>query len=65
MWSPTKLDFLFLWFFYDLLWLFKDSAEINKKEKDKNAFKTAYNKVREVKRTVSKIKGDDLPGFGV
>jgi hypothetical protein len=28
MWSPTKIDFLF----YDF---FKDSDEINKKEKDK------------------------------
>jgi len=28
--------------FCDLLWFFKDSAEINKK--DKTAFKTAYNK---------------------
>ena len=47
--SPTKLDFLFYDFFCDLLYYFKDSAKINKKEKDKTAFKTAYNRVREVK----------------
>jgi hypothetical protein len=29
--------------------IFKDSTEINKKEKDKTAFKTAYNRVREVR----------------
>ena len=29
--------------------IFKDSAEINKKEKDKTTFKTAYNRVREVR----------------
>ena len=43
MWSPTKLDFLFYDFsviYYDF---FKDSVEINKNEKDKIAFKTAYN----------------------
>jgi hypothetical protein len=49
--------------FCDLLWFFEDSAEINKKEKDKTAFKTAYNRVREVKRTVLKVKEDDLSGF--
>ena len=36
-------------FFYDLLSFFKDLAEINKKEKDKTAFKTAYNRAREVR----------------
>jgi hypothetical protein len=49
MWSPTKLDFLFYDFsviYYDF---FKDSAEINKKEKDKTAFKTAYYRAREVR----------------
>jgi hypothetical protein len=35
MWSPTKLDFPFYDFFCDLLIFFKDSDEINKKEKDK------------------------------
>jgi hypothetical protein len=33
----------------DLLLFFKDSAEINKNEKDKIAFKTAYNRIREVR----------------
>jgi hypothetical protein len=28
---------------------FKDSAEINKKEKDKTVFKTAYNRVRKIR----------------
>jgi hypothetical protein len=45
MWSPTKLNFLFYDFsviYYDF---FKDSTEINKKEKDK----TAYNRAREVR----------------
>ena len=49
MWSTTKLDFLFYDFsriYYDF---FKDLAEINKKEKDKTDFKTAYNRVREVR----------------
>jgi hypothetical protein len=63
MWSPTKLDFPF----YNLFVIYCDfsSTEINKKEKDKNAFKTVYNQVREVKRTVSKVEGDGLSGFGV
>jgi hypothetical protein len=63
MWSLTKLDFLFYDFsviYYDF---FKDSAEINKKEKDKTVFKTAYNRVTEVKRTVLRVEG--LPDFGV
>ena len=34
-------------------------------EKDKTAFKTAYNRVREVRWTALKVKGDVLPGFGV
>ena len=49
MWSPIKLDFLFYDFsviYYDF---FKDSAEINKKEKVKTVFKIAYNRTREVK----------------
>ena len=45
--------------------IFKDSVEINKKEKDKTAFKTAYNRVREVKWTVLKVEGGVLSGFGV
>jgi hypothetical protein len=39
MWSPRKLDFSFYDFsviYYDF---FKDSAKINKKEKDKTVFK--------------------------
>jgi hypothetical protein len=42
-----------------------NSAEINKKEKDKTAFKTIYNRVREVKHTISKVEGGGLPGFEV
>jgi hypothetical protein len=41
MWRPTKLDFLFYDFsviYYDF---FKDSDEINKKEKDKTAVTVA------------------------
>jgi hypothetical protein len=57
--ESNKIEFSILWFFCDLLWFFKDSAEINKKEKDK----AAYNRVREVKRTVSKVKGGGLFGF--
>ena len=51
--------------FSDLLWFFKDLAEINKKEKDKTTFKTAYNRVREVRWTVLKIEGDVLSDFVV
>jgi hypothetical protein len=61
MWSLTKLKFLF----YDFSLIFKDSAEINKKEKDKTTFKTAYNRAREVKRMVSKVEEGGLPNFGV
>jgi hypothetical protein len=32
--------------YYDF---FKDSTKINKKEKDKTTFKTAYNRAKEVK----------------
>jgi hypothetical protein len=49
MWSPTKLDFPFYDFsmiYYDF---FKYLAKINKKEKNKTAFKTAYNRAREVR----------------
>jgi hypothetical protein len=35
--ESNKIGFFILWFFYDLLWFFKDSAKINKKEKDKTA----------------------------
>jgi len=55
MWSPTKLNFLF----YDLLWFFKDSAKINKKEKDKTALITAYN--RAIRWTVLKAEGVFCP----
>jgi hypothetical protein len=51
--------------FYDLLWFFKDSTEINKKEKDKTAIKTAYNEAREVRWTILKVEECVLPGFGV
>ena len=52
---------IFLWF----TMIFKDSAEINKKEKDKTAFKTAYNRARKVRWTVLKVEGGVLPGFKV
>ena len=52
-------------FFCDLLWFFKDSVGINKKEKDKTAFKTAYNRAREVRWMILKVEGDVLPGFEV
>jgi hypothetical protein len=59
--ESNKIRFSILWFFCDLLWFFKGLAEINKKEKDK----TAYNPVREVKCTISKVDGGSLPVFGV
>ena len=62
--ESNKIEFSILWFFCDLLWFYKDSAEINKKEKDKTAFKTAYNRVREVRCTVLKVEGGILSGFG-
>ena len=63
--ESKKIGFFILWFFYDLLWFFKDSTEINKKEKNKTAFKTAYNRAREVRWTVLKVEGGVLSGFGV
>jgi hypothetical protein len=45
--------------------IFKNLAKINKKEKDKTAFKTAYNRVRDVKHTISKVEGGGLFGFRV
>ena len=45
--------------------IFKDSVELNKKEKDKPAFKTTYNRAREVRLTVLKVEGGVLPGFRV
>jgi len=33
--SPTKLNYSFYDFFYDLLFFFRDLVEIYKKEKDK------------------------------
>ena len=45
--------------------IFKDSVEINKKEKDKTAFKTAYSRVREVRWMVLKVKEGVLPDFKV
>jgi len=44
---------------------FKDSDKINKKQKNKTAFKTAHNHVRDVLCMVSKVKGYILPGFEV
>jgi hypothetical protein len=47
--KSNKIEFLFYNFsviYYDF---FKDLAEINKKEKYKTAFKTAYNRAREVR----------------
>jgi hypothetical protein len=38
MWSPKKLDFLFYDFSMIYYNFFKDSTEINKKEKDKIVF---------------------------
>jgi uncharacterized protein YktA (UPF0223 family) len=46
--------------FYDLLWFFKDLVRINEKEKDKTAFKTAYNRVKEIRWTVLKVEGGVL-----
>jgi hypothetical protein len=51
--------------FCDLLWFFKDSAEINKKEKDKTDFKTDYNMAREVRWTDLKIDEGVLTSFEV
>jgi hypothetical protein len=47
--ESNKIGFSNLSFFCDLLLFFKDSAKINKKEKDKTAFKTVYNRAREVR----------------
>ena len=63
--KSNKIIFFILWFFCDSLWFFKDSAEINKKEKDKTAFKPAYNRAREVIWTVLKVEEGVLPGFKV
>jgi hypothetical protein len=52
---------IFLWF----TMIFKDSTKINKKEKDKTAFKTPYNRAGEVRWTVLKVEGEVLPGFSV
>jgi hypothetical protein len=50
------LDFSFYDFFGDLLWFFKDSDEINKKEKDKTTVT--------VEKPPSKTaRGGDLAGF--
>ena len=35
------------------------------KKKDKIAFRTAYNRAREVRRTVLKVEGGALPDFEV
>jgi hypothetical protein len=61
MWSPTKLDFLF----YNFFVIYYDFSKINKKEKDKTIFKTAYNWASEVKCMVSKVERGGLSGFGV
>ena len=52
----------------NLMWftiIYKYSAKINKNEKDKTAFKTAHNHVRDVICMVSKFEGCILPGFEV
>ena len=59
--ESNKIRFSILWFFCDLRWFFKDSAEINKKEKDK----TAYNPAMEVRWTVLKVEGGVLSDFEV
>ena len=38
--ESNKIGFTIFGFFCDLLWFFKDSAEINKNEKDKTPSKT-------------------------
>jgi hypothetical protein len=56
MWSPTKLDFLFYEFsviYYDF---YKDSNEINKKEKDKTVVTVAKPPSKTARR-------GDLAGF--
>ena len=65
MWSPTKLDFLFYDFSMIYYVFFKNSAKINKKEKDKTSFETAYNRAREVRWMVLKVEDGILPGFKV
>ena len=45
--------------------IFKDLAKINRKEKDKIAFKTAYNRAKEVRWMVLKVDGGVLPDFRV
>jgi hypothetical protein len=45
--------------------IYYDFSKINKKEKDKTIFKTAYNWASEVKCMVSKVERGGLSGFGV
>ena len=52
------MDFLFYDFLFTMI--FKDSTKINKKEKDKTIFKTAYTQVRKIKHTISKVKEGGL-----
>ena len=63
--ESNKIGFSILWILCDLLWFFKDSAEINKKEKDKTTFETTYNRAREVRWTVLKVERGVLSDFGV
>jgi hypothetical protein len=63
--ESNKIRFSILCFFVIYYDFSKNLAEINKKGKDKTTFKTAYNRVREIKRTVSKVEGGGLPGFRV
>jgi hypothetical protein len=45
--------------------IFQNSTEINKKETNKTAFKTTYNRAMKVRWTVLKIEEGVLSGFGV
>ena len=63
--ESNKIVFSILWFFVIYYDFFKDSAEINKKDKDKTTFKIAYNRAREVRWTFLKIEGGVLPDFRV
>jgi hypothetical protein len=50
--ESNKIKLFILWFFCDLLWFFKDLVKINKNEKDKTTFETAYNQARKVEQKV-------------
>ena len=61
IWIPTKLSFLFYDFYVIYCDFLKISAKINKKKKV-NRFQ---NQIKDVMRTVSKVKGCILSGFKV